>query len=68
VVLLLAIGSGRRATPFFFLGRGVMIVVVVVSLPIAVAHTEFAFCGFVRVSNEGNVLVATVSCEFAATR
>jgi len=45
-----------------------MIVVVVVSLPAAVAHAEFAFCGFVHVSSEGNVLVATVSREFVATR
>jgi len=58
VVLLLATGSGRRAAPFFFLGRGVTTVVVVVSLPATVAHAEFAFCGFVRISNGGNVLVA----------
>ena len=57
MVLLLAIGNGRRAAPFFFLSRGVTTVAMVVFLPVAVAHAEFAFCDFVRVSGEGIVLV-----------
>ncbi|QCD90210.1 hypothetical protein DEO72_LG4g1165 [Vigna unguiculata] len=68
VVLLLTTGSGRRAAPFFFLGRGITTVAVVVSLPAAVAHAKFSFCGFVRVSSGGNVLVAVVSREFSTTR
>ncbi|QCE07258.1 hypothetical protein DEO72_LG9g2276 [Vigna unguiculata] len=48
--------------------RGVTTVTMVVSLPAAVAHIEFAFFDFVRVFGEGNVLVAAVSREFAATR
>jgi len=68
MVLLLATGNGRRVAPFFFHSRGVTTVTMVVSLPAAVAHVEFAFCDFVRVSGEGNVLVAAVSREFAATR
>jgi len=68
MVLLLATGNGRRAAPFIFLSRGITTVTMLVSLSAAVAHAEFAFCDFVRVSGEGNVLVAAVSQEFAATR
>jgi len=68
MVLLLATGNGRCVAPFFFLSRGVTIVAMVVSLPTAVAHAKFAFYDFVRVSCEGNVLVAAISREFTATR
>ena len=68
MVLLLATGNGRCAAPFFFLSRGVTTIAMVVSLPAAVAHAKFTFCDFVHVSGEGNVLVAAVYREFAATR
>ena len=51
MLLLLATGRGRCAAPFFFLGRGVTTVAVVVSFPAAVAHAEFTFCNFVRISD-----------------